>query len=250
MFSPLPEFYCPYADDCFMCCLETEMFLSNIDVSRIEKLGFSVEDFLEEKEGFLILKNIDKKCFFLKDKLCSIYENRPQGCRFYPLIYDFEQERVIIDKLCAHHEDFNIEVYQPLFDKVETFVLKLVEEKDARLEQKEKEKISTTEEDTKIISDMERIERVMEETIEEVSSKEIEILEESMEDEALEISNEIKKLEEDMKEEMENIDEQIAILEEKIEDEMEEIDKKYDEIDNLFFKNEKGKKKEDDSEEN
>jgi len=250
MFSSLPEFYCPFVDDCFMCCLETEMFLSNMDVSRIEKLGFSVEDFLEEKDGFLVLKNVDDKCFFLKDKLCSIYENRPQGCRFYPLIYDFEQERVIIDKLCEHHDDFNVEVYQPLFDKVEAFVLNLLKEKDTRLDQREKEKINDNEDDTKIISDMERIEKVMEETIEEVSSKEIEILEESMEDEALEISNEIKKLEENMKEEMENIDEQIAILEEKIEDEMKEIDKKYDEIDNLFFKDEERKKKEDDSEDN
>jgi len=222
MFSSLPEFYCPFVDDCFMCCLETEMFLSNMDVSRIEKLGFSVEDFLEEKDGFLVLKNVDDKCFFLKDKLCSIYENRPQGCRFYPLIYDFEQERVIIDKLCEHHDDFNVEVYQPLFDKVEAFVLNLLKEKDTRLDQREKEKINDNEDDTKIIS----------------------------EDEALEISNEIKKLEENMKEEMENIDEQIAILEEKIEDEMKEIDKKYDEIDNLFFKDEERKKKEDDSEDN
>jgi len=244
MYTPLPEFYCPFIEDCYMCCLETEMFLSNMDVSRIERLGFYKEDFLEEKDGFLALKNVDDKCFFLKEKMCSIYENRPQGCRFYPLIYDFEQEKVIIDKLCVHHQDFNVTVFQPLFDKVLNFVLKLIEERDYRIEQREK--TNDTEKETKIESDMERIERVMEETIEEVSSEEIEILEESMVEESEEISKEIKKLEEDMKEEMENIDEQISILEETIEEEMKEIDKKYDEIDNLFFKDEKEKKKKED----
>jgi Fe-S-cluster containining protein len=237
MFTLLPEFYCPFIEDCYHCCLETEMFLSNMDVSRIEKLGFSKENFLEGKEGFLALKNVDGKCFFLKEKMCSIYENRPQGCRFYPLIYDFEEERVVIDKLCIHHQDFNVAVFQPLFDKVLSFVLKLVEEKDYRLEQREKK--NDTEKENKIESDMERIERVMEETIEEVSSEEIKILEESMDEEAEEVSKEIKKLEADMKEEMENIDEQISLLEETIEDEMKEIDRKYDELDNLFFKDKK-----------
>ncbi|MCK4896020.1 MAG: YkgJ family cysteine cluster protein, partial [Candidatus Heimdallarchaeota archaeon] len=88
MKKSLPEFYCPYSNECYQCCLDTEMTLSEEDITRIEKLGYKIEEFLEEKDGFMALRNIDNHCIFLKNKMCSIYEIRPQGCRFYPLIYD------------------------------------------------------------------------------------------------------------------------------------------------------------------
>ena len=134
----LPEFYCPYTDNCSECCLETEMTLSEKDITRIESLGYKIEEFLEEKEGFMTLKNIDKQCFFLKDGLCSIYDNRPYGCRFYPLIYDFELDEFIIDNLCAHGEDFDPDIYQPLHEPIASFVYTLLSEKEIREEKQEK----------------------------------------------------------------------------------------------------------------
>lgn len=43
----------------------------------------------KNKDGFWQIRNIKKYCYFFneKTKLCNIYEFRPEGCRYYPLIY-------------------------------------------------------------------------------------------------------------------------------------------------------------------
>jgi Fe-S-cluster containining protein len=115
------------------------MTLSKADIIRIEKLGYNIKDFTIENEGFIALKNINGNCFFLKYKKCLIYENRPQGCRFYPLIYDFENDGFLIDDLCSHNDDFRVDIYIPLFDKIASFVNFLIEEKEQRMKEKEKE---------------------------------------------------------------------------------------------------------------
>ncbi len=132
MNNSLPEFYCPYSSNCYECCLETEMTLSNSDIERIEEKGYNNKEFLEEKDRFLILKNIDKQCFFLKDKRCSIYDSRPQGCRFYPLIYDFEKSEIVIDELCLNHNEFAVDDYDALFEEVIVFVNEIISEKEIR----------------------------------------------------------------------------------------------------------------------
>jgi Fe-S-cluster containining protein len=50
------------------------------------------------------LRNVDAKCFFLSEKGCSIYNDRPQGCKFYPLVVDFKGN-ISIDKNCKHHQN-------------------------------------------------------------------------------------------------------------------------------------------------
>ena len=62
MTLPDLEFYCPYTDNCYECCLETEMPLGEKDITRIEKLGFQIDEFLVEKEGFMVLRNINNQC--------------------------------------------------------------------------------------------------------------------------------------------------------------------------------------------
>jgi len=114
------------------------MTLSNADVNRIVKLGYSKEEFLDEIDGFLALKNIEEHCFFLEDKRCLIYESRPQGCRFYPLIFDFESNEFMIDDFCSHYDDFKVEMYLSLYDNVASFVNCLIEEKEQRIKEKEK----------------------------------------------------------------------------------------------------------------
>lgn len=139
MKNPDPEFYCPYVDNCYECCLDTEMPLTEKDITRISELGFNIEEFLEEKDGFMVLRNIDNKCFFLKNGRCTIYENRPEGCRYYPLIYDLETDEFVIDELCTHYQDFDSSIYQPLYEPIRYFIYMLLSEKEIRLRKTEEE---------------------------------------------------------------------------------------------------------------
>ncbi|MHA1916018.1 MAG: YkgJ family cysteine cluster protein [Promethearchaeota archaeon] len=93
-------------EDCGKCCLETEMILSRSDIEIITKHSTSdlkKEDFsVDNKYGQSELKNIEGHCVFLEEssKMCTIYEHRPTGCRFYPLIYDFQERTCILDGDC------------------------------------------------------------------------------------------------------------------------------------------------------
>ena len=92
--------------DCGKCCIETEMFLSSNDIDRIKKNNpqqFKIANFvLKTKEGFNQLKNTKGYCVFYDSatKLCTIYDVRPQGCRFYPLIYDADKKICVFDEEC------------------------------------------------------------------------------------------------------------------------------------------------------
>ena len=97
-------------DNCGWCCLSTEMILSLSDIDKIlehSQNTLKKEDFsLVNEEGFFQLKNSNEKCVFFNStsKTCNIYEVRPQGCRFYPLIYSFKSRTCILDKDCPHKD--------------------------------------------------------------------------------------------------------------------------------------------------
>lgn len=85
------------------CCLDTEMTLTRDDAERIDKLGYSRKDYLlHAQDGFSQLSNVGGHCFFYDPatKLCRIYEFRPEGCRYYPVIYDLEKRKCVVDKDC------------------------------------------------------------------------------------------------------------------------------------------------------
>lgn len=235
----LPEFYCPYSDECYQCCLETEMTLSEEDITRIENRGYEIEEFLEESDGFMVLQNVNKHCVFLKENKCSIYEFRPQGCRFYPLIYDFEIEDIRIDNLCDHHEDFDVEIYRPLFDAVQAFVYTLISERETRVKRTYEEEIkeevketqenlgdSLTKERQRIESDKEKIERLIEQSLIKTNDKEITSLEDELISEISEIEDELSELEKDIKADIDSADEYIRITEESIKRDLENLEKK------------------------
>jgi Fe-S-cluster containining protein len=92
--------------DCIACCIETEMPLTEDDLKRIEKLGFARVDFTLKAEGETRLKNKAKHCFFLEDARCKIYENRPEGCRIYPLVYDVDSHKFVYDTVCPYSAEF------------------------------------------------------------------------------------------------------------------------------------------------
>ena len=105
---------------CNQCCLETNMPLSNQDIERIRGLGFDTNFFANESEGWLQLKNHDGRCVFHNGKICSIYENRPEGCRLYPIIYDKDKNCAILDEDCPHRNKFQLSkgIMKQLYDLV------------------------------------------------------------------------------------------------------------------------------------
>lgn len=121
-------------NNCYFCCTDTEMPLTRADIKRIADFcKIKTESFTKESEdGMIVLKNVkDKKvnkCYFLNEKgLCSIYEIRPIGCRFYPLIWHLNKNKVIIDKDCPYYLEFNINK-KKVSKKLELHVMTLFEE--------------------------------------------------------------------------------------------------------------------------
>jgi uncharacterized protein len=88
--------------NCGVCCTETEMLLCKKDIGRLERRGFSRNQFVSfDKKGYATLKNREGYCFFYdaKNRRCTVYEDRPSGCRVYPVILD-EETGIILDEIC------------------------------------------------------------------------------------------------------------------------------------------------------
>ncbi len=138
--TSLPSFFCQYSNNCYECCKQTEMTLTEEEVKAIEALGFKIEEFIVLEDFWLVLRNIDKHCFFLKDGKCSIYDVRPKGCRYYPLILDLEKDQIIIDNDCPHVKYVNKEVFHELSSEIRNHVIQLLLEQQKRRERKNKRK--------------------------------------------------------------------------------------------------------------
>jgi Fe-S-cluster containining protein len=78
------------------------MLLSKKDIKRLENKRFSQNQFVKyDKQGYAQLKNRDGYCIFYnrKNRQCSVYADRPSGCRVYPVILD-EENGIILDSIC------------------------------------------------------------------------------------------------------------------------------------------------------
>jgi Fe-S-cluster containining protein len=84
------------------------MPLSKKDIEQIKRLGFNYAYFVINKDGWLQLKNYNGRCVFNDGNQCSIYENRPEGCKLYPIIYDEDKNCTILDEDCPHRDEFKI----------------------------------------------------------------------------------------------------------------------------------------------
>ena len=94
--------------NCIKCCKDTIMLLSDMDINRIKKLGFSCDFFVDTHNGWLQLKNRDGSCVFHNGIKCLIYDHRPKGCRMYPVIFDKDNNCAILDKECPYKTKFLI----------------------------------------------------------------------------------------------------------------------------------------------
>jgi hypothetical protein len=84
------------------------MPLSNGDVEQIKGLGFGCDSFVDNIDGWLKLKNNDGRCVFNDGKQCLIYNNRPEGCKLYPITYDEDKNCAVLDEDCPHQNSFKI----------------------------------------------------------------------------------------------------------------------------------------------
>ncbi|MDI6885198.1 MAG: YkgJ family cysteine cluster protein [archaeon] len=93
---------------CVQCCIETRMPLSPLDIKKILKVGYGLNDFTIELDDRWRLKNISGRCVFLSEGGCKIYPYRPEGCQLYPLIYDEDLRYAVIDHLCPYGREFTV----------------------------------------------------------------------------------------------------------------------------------------------
>ena len=94
-----------FANDCHRCCLNTRMTLTEADRERLEAAGFQ-DFFIVNDDHDLQLINVDGHCIFLIDGRCSVHDDRPEGCRLYPLILDLSVDRVVLDAFCPWAKEF------------------------------------------------------------------------------------------------------------------------------------------------
>jgi len=81
------------------------MTLTEADVSRLEAAGFQ-DFFIVNDDHDLQFVNVDGHCIFLVDERCSVHDDRPEGCRLYPLILDLSVDRVVLDAFCPWAKEF------------------------------------------------------------------------------------------------------------------------------------------------
>jgi len=93
---------------CIECCLNTEMPLSNSDIARIRDLGFSENFFVLKRRGERQLKNSMGKCVFHNGDICTVYRDRPEGCRIYPVVFDPHKGEAVLDPECPHLGEFEV----------------------------------------------------------------------------------------------------------------------------------------------
>jgi Fe-S-cluster containining protein len=84
------------------------MLLSNHDIKKIQKLGYEPKVFSEEHHGWLQLKNSPGRCVFHDGNKCTIYENRPEGCTLYPVVYEKDRKQAFLDDECPHKQSFSL----------------------------------------------------------------------------------------------------------------------------------------------
>lgn len=88
------------------CCIETNMILSYRDIENIQKQGYDSKFFVTEHDGWLQLKNDTGRCVFHNGTRCTIYHQRPEGCTLYPVVYDKDNQKAILDSECPHKQCF------------------------------------------------------------------------------------------------------------------------------------------------
>jgi Fe-S-cluster containining protein len=97
---------------CFTrCCADVNILLTPVDVLRLSRrLGISTTEFIDQHTLLPITKDLklptvmlkmsdaeDKRCSFVTEKGCGVYEDRPWSCRMYPVAMAVPPARVGVE---------------------------------------------------------------------------------------------------------------------------------------------------------
>jgi len=116
------------------------MLLLEDDVERIVSLGFKEGSFAVESDGFKMLRNSSSgRCVFHDGKQCTIYSNRPAGCRLYPVIFDEDLNHPVKDESCPYRDEFNISF--KVKRELSGVYLKLIDERKANIRGEEERRV-------------------------------------------------------------------------------------------------------------
>ena len=81
---------------------ETSMPLSRFDIKRILKAGYQFMDFAVKIGKAWCLRKSSGRCIFISEGGCKIYPIRPEGCSLYPLVYDENTQKAVLDHVCRY----------------------------------------------------------------------------------------------------------------------------------------------------
>ena len=135
------RFRCHKGISCFnACCKRADITLTPYDVIRLKtRLGISSGDFLKQHTvpfemdadkvpGIKMRTDDEGACLFVTEEGCSVYEDRPTSCRYYPLGHlamrrkdsaeDEAQYVLIQEPHCkGHEEDRTIQIKEYLVEQ-------------------------------------------------------------------------------------------------------------------------------------
>ncbi|MBD3159957.1 MAG: YkgJ family cysteine cluster protein [Candidatus Lokiarchaeota archaeon] len=104
------------------------MTLTKKDVNRINSLGYSRDDYARKaSDGFIELRNNDGYCYFYdrESRSCKIYDKRPEGCRYYPIVYNLHLGTCVADRDCPSADTVTKEDIRRICPKVKELVRQL-----------------------------------------------------------------------------------------------------------------------------
>jgi len=117
--------------DCGKCCKEDYFgFVTDKEIEELKKLGY--KDFYKGN----LLKSVDGDCIFLKDKKCSIQENKPGGCQIFPVMYFLTKSKnepyFVLDLECLVARKLSAEEIDILITKAKNFLNAMSKEEYAK----------------------------------------------------------------------------------------------------------------------
>lgn len=112
------SFGCHKGLECFTrCCADVNILLTPVDVLRLaRRLSMTTGEFLEKYTLTPITKELhlpvvmlrmgdepEKRCFFVNEQGCGVYEDRPWSCRMYPVGMALPPARAGVEPKPVHY---------------------------------------------------------------------------------------------------------------------------------------------------
>ncbi len=124
--------------NCSLCCYDIEMILTNDDLARLQTARPGEDFWFQADDGYIQLRTqrIDtahgQPCHFLEDGRCSVWADRPEGCRLYPAVWDDSIRAATLDAdYCPHTDEFRLPA--SMNDATRRLATRLEQERAARM---------------------------------------------------------------------------------------------------------------------